>query len=171
MQYINYRLYCRGCILVGEKLLFLGVALMLIEAFIPGFGVFGVSGILTFIVGIVLVSPNIYYAIAIIAVVVGIFAIIFALIAKKIPKGSLYKTLFLKTNLNNEEGFLSSKDNNKHLGEVMIVDTFLRPSGKVKKDDNVYDAMSEGEFIEKNEKVKVVGNKGYILIVKKLEGE
>ncbi len=31
--------------------------------------------------------------------------------------------------------------------------------------------MSEGEFIEKNEKVKVVGNKGYILIVKKLEGE
>lgn len=156
---------------MGNILLLIGASLILVEAFIPGFGVFGISGIIILILGIIFVSPSIYYAIAIISIIFAVLAIIVALISKKIPKGSLYRTLFLRTNLTDEEGFLSSKENNNHIGEIMTVDTFLRPSGKVKKEDSVYDAISEGEFIEKGEKVKVVGNKGYILLVKRADNQ
>ena len=51
----------------------------------------------------------------------------------------------------------------------MQVDTFLRPSGRVKKDGKTYDAMSDSEFIEKGEFVEVIGNRGYILLVKRVE--
>jgi len=116
-----------------------------------------------------MIAPNVYFAVSIIALSIIFFAFILFILAKSIPKNSLYKTLLLKTKLDSEGGFLSSKENTNHIGEIMEVDTFLRPSGRIKKDDIIYDAMSESEFIEKGQKVKVVGNKGYILIVKRFE--
>lgn len=154
---------------MGQWLLVIGFILILIELFIPGFGVFGISGIISILVSIVLLSPNIYYAVFAILFALALLALIFFFVIKDMSKKNLYRTLFLGTKLKNEDGFISSKENDLHLGEIMLVDTFLRPSGKVKKDGNVYDAMSEGEFIQKDEQVVVVGNKGYILIVKRLK--
>ena len=153
---------------MGVGLLVLGVAFLVAEIFLPS-GLFGVSGFISFIIGIFMIAPNVYFAVSSIALSIIFFAFILFILAKSIPKNSLYKTLLLKTKLDSEGGFLSSKENTNHIGEIMEVDTFLRPSGRIKKDDVIYDAMSESEFIEKGQKVKVVGNKGYILIVKRFE--
>lgn len=153
---------------MGVCLLVLGVAFLVAEIFLPS-GLFGLSGFISFVIGIFIIAPNIYFAIGIISLSILLFAFILFVLTKTIPKNSLYKTLLLKTKLDSEGGFLSSKENTTHIGEIMEVDTFLRPSGRVKKDDIIYDAMSESEFIEKGQKVKVVGNKGYILIVKRFE--
>ena len=45
--------------------------------------------------------------------------------------------------------------------------TVLRPSGKVIIDENIYDASTSGEYIEKNKKIIVTNNEGSSLKVKK----
>lgn len=146
----------------------IGVLLLIAELFLPG-GFFGFVGFVIFVIGVVAITPDLFTAIIVIVLSLLLFAVILFLVAQSIPKNSLYKTLLLKTKLAKEEGFLSSKENDSHIGEIMEVETKLRPSGRLKKDGKFYDAMSESEFIQKGEMVEVVGNKGYILLVRRVQ--
>lgn len=152
---------------MAQWLLLVGFILIVVEMFIPGFGIFGISGIISIIVSIVLLSPNMYYATIFILCFIVFITIVFVFIVKNISNLKFGTKLFLGTKLKEEDGFLSSKENNSFIGQDMITDTVLRPSGKVIKDGVIYDAMSNGELIEKDEKVTVIGNKGYILIVQR----
>lgn len=49
-----------------------------------------------------------------------------------------------------------------------IVLTELRPSGSVKIDDDVLDVISEGSYISKGEKIRVVKIEGMRIIVRKI---
>ena len=114
-------------------------------------------------------TGSVYFTILAVILAVAVLLIILLFIAGSLPKSNLYKTLLLSTTLGNSEGVLASKENDTHIGEIMQVDTFLRPSGRVKKDGKTYDALSDSEFIEKGEFVEVIGNRGYILLVKRVE--
>ena len=54
-------------------------------------------------------------------------------------------------------------------GKTGIAYTVLRPSGKVLIDDVVYDAYTRGDYINKNDKVKVINDEGTSLKVRKIE--
>ena len=64
-------------------------------------------------------------------------------------------------------GFNSKKYSDNLIGKKGISFTVLRPSGKVVIDKEIYDASSSGEYIEKNSKIKIIGNEGSSLKVKK----
>ena len=51
---------------MGVGLLVLGVAFLVAEIFLPS-GLFGVSGFISFIIGIFMIAPNVYFAVSIIA--------------------------------------------------------------------------------------------------------
>ena len=153
---------------MGHIFLLIGVAFLVAEIFLPS-GAFGVIGLCLFVAGVYMMTGSVYFTILAVILAVAVLFIILLLIAGALPKSNLYKTLLLNTKLGNSEGVLASKENDTHIGEIMQVDTFLRPSGRVKKDGKVYDAMSDSEFIEKGEFVEVVGNRGYILLVKRVE--
>ena len=51
------------------------------------------------------------------------------------------------------------------VGDIGIAMTFLRPSGKVKIKDDIFDVITEGEFMEKGTPVKVSEIKGNRIIV------
>ena len=153
---------------MGHIFLLIGVAFLVAEIFLPS-GAFGVIGFCLFVAGVYMMTGSVYFTILAVILAVAVLFIILLLIAGELPKSNLYKTLLLNTKLGNSEGVLASKENDTHIGEIMQVDTFLRPSGRVKKDGKVYDAMSDSEFIEKGEFVEVVGNRGYILLVKRVE--
>jgi len=58
------------------------------------------------------------------------------------------------------------------VGDIGIAMTFLRPSGKVKIKDDIFDVITEGEFMEKGTPVKVSEIKGNRIIVsRKSENE
>lgn len=152
----------------------IGLVLIGIEFLVPGFGVFGISGItLLLFSSISLLSTpyGIFFLVAAFVITVAVFAAVIVMAVKvfkkSVPK-SLQNTLFLDKSLRTEDGFVSSTENTSHLGEIMTVDSFLRPSGKIVKDGVVYDAISENKFIEKGKSVVVIGNKGYILVVKEV---
>ena len=57
------------------------------------------------------------------------------------------------------------KHKNIVVGDIGVVDTFLRPSGKISIGQKIYDAKSEGEFIEKGVEILVVKKKNNQIIV------
>ena len=50
---------------------------------------------------------------------------------------------------------MKDKDHSALLGKIGVTDTELRPSGTVLIDDEIYDARTDGEFIEAGRGVRV----------------
>lgn len=51
------------------------------------------------------------------------------------------------------------------IGRIGFIETRLRPSGKVKVEDEIYEALSPGEFLEQGAKARVVGVQNGTLLV------
>jgi len=52
-----------------------------------------------------------------------------------------------------------------NVGDLGIAMTFLRPSGKIKIENEIFDVITDGEFIEKGTPVKISEIKGNRVIV------
>lgn len=165
-------LYIEGLAANWEIIVFfIGVVLLIVEIFvIPGFGVAGVLGIVCMIGGLVLsMVGNIAFDFkgvetrdlgeALLTVLVGLgvgFGLVIYLSSKIGTKG-VFRKVALNTVLEKEEGYIAvSTVERELLGKNGIAYTVLRPSGKVKIEGIVYDAVSENQnFIEKGTEIIV----------------
>lgn len=172
---LAFSLYFGGNLLIGNTgwaalIIFItGVILLVIEAFVPGFGIPGIAGIAGIITGIILASPNI--EVAIIAIVIGIIAnIVTAFLFIKYGQRSPYfDKIILSTKQEENSSYTTGMKKERYLEKSGYALTTLRPSGTVIIDDDRLDAVTEGEFIMKGEKVKVVKIEGLKVIVRKIE--
>jgi membrane-bound serine protease (ClpP class) len=166
-------LYLEGLAQNWELLLFIvGLILIVVEIFaIPGFGVAGVTGILLVITGLTLamvdnVVFDLKWNIALAEVVKKFFIVIASMFVSLVLSLILGKQLFtnkafaglaLDRDLNTDEGFLGVESQPRQLvGRTGVAESVLRPSGKVRIDDEIYDAASEYGFINKGEKIRVL---------------
>lgn len=147
----------------------LGAVLLCVEIFlIPGFGITGILGIAGIIAGIFISFGINNIAIASIVVFTSLIIdiILIILIAKFMSKSENFK---YKITLNNDTaGYHSSISYNELLGKNGIAETFFRPSGYISIDGKKYDAVSEGEFIDKGSNLKVILVEGNRIVVKKI---
>lgn len=165
-------LYIDGLAANWEILIFLiGLILIALEIFVvPGFGITGISGIVFVIAGLTLsMIGNINFDFepvehgetgkALFTVMAGIslsFALILYLSSKIGSKG-LLRNIALNTNLEKSEGYMAVDMQHKSLVHATgTAYTDLRPSGKVRIDKDIYDAVSESDFISKDAKVVVL---------------
>ncbi|MEL6823132.1 MAG: NfeD family protein, partial [Calditrichota bacterium] len=86
-------------------------------------------------------------------------------------KSKFWDRIALNPEFRKEEGFVSSDDYSEFLGKIGIALTPLRPAGVGVFDERRLDIVSEGGFIEANEKVEVVNVEGYRLIVRAAAAE
>jgi membrane-bound serine protease (ClpP class) len=177
-------LYLEGLAANWEILLFIvGLLLIAVEIFaIPGFGVAGILGIILVVVGLTLAMvDNIVFElewnIAFSEVIKRFFIVISSMFLALVLSLFLGKQLFtnrafaglaLDSNLDTKDGFLGVESQQKELvGRTGIVESILRPAGKVVIDDEIYDAASEYGYINKGEKVKVTRYEtGQIYVIK-----
>jgi membrane-bound serine protease (ClpP class) len=180
-------LYLEGLAANWEIVIFIvGLILIAVEIFvIPGFGITGGLGVLLVFSGLVLsLIDNINFdfehvemkgvGIAITTVVLGIFGgfVLSLYLGNKLftAKSGPFKNLALKTVQNVNEGFVSVETSLFALkGKTGISKTVLRPGGKVIIDGDVYDAVAENGFIEKDEKIKVTKVEATQLYVEKTD--
>ncbi len=165
-------LYIDGLAANWEILIFLiGLILIALEIFVvPSFGITGISGIVFVIAGLTLsMIGNINFDFepvehgetgkALFTVMAGIslsFALILYLSSKIGSKG-LLRNIALNTNLEKSEGYMAVDMQHKSLVHATgTAYTDLRPSGKVRIDKDIYDAVSESDFISKDAKVVVL---------------
>lgn len=161
---------------IVEILMFIGgVILLLIEIFvIPGFGVAGISGIILIFLSIFLSligsGPFITFDSISMAIIQLAFAIIAALvliflIAKYLPKSSLFNRLVLSDAEKAEEGFVSVSEETTLLGKTGVAITILRPVGIAEIDGKRVEVVSDGEFIQPGTEIKVIKVEGMRVLV------
>jgi membrane-bound serine protease (ClpP class) len=182
LYFIPY--YLNGLAENWEILAFvIGIILLAVEFFIiPGFGVFGVAGIVLTLGGLVLgMLPNqafdfdlvpssqLFGALltVILAALAGVGMVFW--LTPKVNEWGAFKHLTLATTQDRSQGYTSSTYTEDMLGKTGKVHSRLRPSGKVEIGGEIYDAYSRGEFLEQGEAIEVISTEGTSLRVKKSE--
>jgi membrane-bound serine protease (ClpP class) len=166
-------------------IILLGVLLLGLEVFvIPGFGVAGIAGFIMIGIGFVLslqdfVIPkpsmpwqkqllihNVFMVFGsyILAVITGLLVIRYVFPRLSIGQTGPYLTADLKYAHADSHETVKIK-----AGDEGIAMSFLRPAGKMKKGEDYFDVISEGEFIEKDTPVIVVRISGNRIIVTRKE--
>lgn len=176
-------LYLEGLVENWEIIIFfVGVILLAIELFVvPGFGFFGVSGIVLIVTSLALAMvdndgfaftlPDVTAIIN--ALIIVSLSSLIGLIASYYLSKKLFSThsmfnLALATTQEKEEGFgIDLESYKKSIGEKGEAFTVLRPSGKVLVDGKMYDAVSVSNYIEKGEAIEVMGYENAQLMVRK----
>ena len=168
-----------------EILLFIvGLILLVVEIFvIPGFGVFGIIGIVLIVASLVLAmifninfnfsftpSGVIFQKIMLVLVSLTVgFGLSIWLGRKLILANTRFGSIALKTELSKEDGYISQGEGYFHLvGKEGIAETILRPAGKIQIDGNQYDAVAIYGIIEKDTPIKVLKFENSQLVVQKI---
>jgi len=179
-------LYLEGMAEHWELIVFFaGVVLIIVEIFaIPGFGVAGVAGIIAMVTGLTLsLVDNVVFedpqftgeglgllmralSLVLVAILLGLILSLWA--SRKLLTTSAISRLSLKSEQKKEEGYIGVETEQQLLvGETGLAHTVLRPSGKVKIGEKIYDAKSEYGFIEKGVHVRVIRYEtGQVYVVK-----
>lgn len=145
--------------------LLIGIALLVIEIFLPGFGIPGICGLIMEGIAIWLTATRHGTSAALIltAIVLLITALTIFLAFRSATKGRLSKTSLV---LNETEQADSVVFPGVDPGEEGIALTALRPSGTALFGDRRMDVMTEGDFVQKNQKISVVRTEGSKVIVR-----
>ena len=155
-----------------QVLLFLaGVILLGIEALVPGFGFFGISGILCLTASFFFVLGGDTQAVLWMAFSVALAISLFLVLMRYLPKSSLWDRFVLRDVEGRREGFSSANDHRELIGKTGVVVSKLRPAGVVELDKQKYDVVSEGEFVEPGTLVQVVGVEGVRIVVRAVRTE
>jgi len=149
-------------------ILLLGLILLIIEMFTPGFGVAGGLGLILLVAGIILTASTPLEALVMIVILLVILGIALTVVLHSAAKGRLSKTLILKDSLNKEAGYIGTQDLEYFVGKEGTALTVLRPAGTAEFDGIRLDVVSEGDYIPKNSKVRIVQVTGPRIVVRKI---
>ena len=141
-------------------LLCLGVILCIIEAVIPGFGFFGIAGILCEIGGIVVhavVSGSAIQVFCLILIIVLITLLLFLIFVNSAKHGMLAKSAIVETKTSLPKDYREKAENQLKtlIGKEGITLTECRPVGKIKIGQDTYEAQSIGSVIGKGEVIRI----------------
>ena len=160
---------------------FIGIIFIALEVFvIPGFGIFGIAGLFTSITSLILIMLNndlfdftfvlsrdlVSSSLSVLISVLS-FLLIVLFGGIKLTDSNAFKNIALAQTQEVSKGYISNRYSNNIVGKKGKSFTVLRPSGKIKIDSQIFDASTEGDFIEKNKNIIGVSVEGSSLKVKK----
>ena len=149
---LAWAMSCVGIMLFALFLLFLEIAI------IPGFGIAGVSGIIFLVISLGLAFWKLSKAWAIgvtIFAVIGVGMLIYFMVAI-LPQTKLGKKFILSETSPAPEDISAVDNTARYLGAEGVAVSNLRPSGIAKIADERVDVITDGDFIEKGTKIKVI---------------
>ena len=88
-----------------------------------------------------------------------------AVLGKRLPKSRFLAGVTLKDRSTRERGYSSQEDKSEYVGRRGRTITILRPSGTVRIGRERVDAVSHGDFIDKDTDIRVVQVEGTRVIV------
>lgn len=176
-------LYLEGLAANWEMIVFvIGVILIIVEIFvIPGFGFAGISGIVMVVMGLTLSLINnyvfdfsftapgeVFYALLRVLITLGLALTAGLLFGGRIVRSTMLKKLVLSETQENQTAYLEDIHQlNSLKGKTAKALTVLKPSGTVVIDNETYEAIADGSFIDAGIEVKVIAVRGNYLVVRK----
>ena len=144
--------------------LLLGMLLIVVEVFLPGFGLPGISGIALIGTGVILVGMNFGapMAVGVLLVLIAVLAILISWVLHQVIQGKTKGKLFLK-----EKGkYELHEDMQVLVGKAGVTTSVLRPAGIGDFDGVRLNVVTEGGFIEKDVPITIVRVDGSKIVVR-----
>ena len=151
-----------------EVLLFIvGMGLLILEVFVPGFGLFGIAGILSILASFYFVLGGNASALNWLAISIVAALTLFALLIKYLPSNPAWNLFVLKDKQENSEGYSVTPDLTQYAGKSGLAVTTLRPAGIALIDGIRIDVVTFGDYIDAGTNIVVDKVEGSKIFVKK----
>ncbi len=159
--------------IIPAILLILGTIFIIVEIFQPGFGFFGICGIILVLAGMAVRlfmskrgSLIVQFFVMLICVSV-VVCVALLIMLRSLKKGKLSRTGLVQTTLAVSEGITGgTEDFSQLLGKVGVSTSVLRPSGNAVIDGKLYSVVSQSALIEKGKDIEVIAVEGVKITVK-----
>lgn len=152
--------------------LVVGLGLIVLEAFMPGFGLPGIAGVILHVVAVVFtwINHGPVAALGMTVILLSIIAIAISISLRSAANGKLSKSrIVLNETESNEAGYRSSEDMQVFLGKEGVTTTVLRPTGMAEFDGVKLNVVSDGEFIQPGNKVQIARVEGSRIVVRTIK--
>lgn len=150
-------------------LLLSGIILLIIEVIIPGFGIFGISGLFGLTVGLYCLMGGGVVSMLAVAGMYIILALGVLFLWLYLPRESKWNPFVLWEKQSNSTGYTGSDDLTALCGQCGTVLTPLRPAGTVQIGRKRFDVSSLGEYIDKGTAVQVIKVEGSKIFVEEVK--
>ena len=150
--------------ILGIVVLIIGIVLIGVEFFLPGFGVPGVSGIICTVTGIFLTGRDMSERIMVGVIAIVIIAIVLVVSIIVFNSKKIKSPIKLETDLQGKNLFIEEKDMEYLLGKKGVAITDLRPSGKGEFDGVKLDVITTG-YIKKGTDLTITAIKNNKIFV------
>ena len=146
----------------------LGLGLLIVEVFMPGCGLPGISGVIVEVVA--MVRTYLWHgglaALGVTLIILAVVGIAISLALRSVNKGRLSKSpIILNDEESASEGYVAIRDMEVFLGREGVTTTVLRPTGMAEFDGVRLSVVSKGEFIEAGRAVTVECVEGNRIVV------
>lgn len=155
--------------LAGREVVFLfllGLVLLLVEAFIPNFGIIGLSGLAAVIASIIMTAATTGQGITMLLMALFLSGLIVFAAFRTLKKTGLWSQIILQFAETKEQGYVGPGDFSHFVGRDGIALTPLRPAGVAEIDGKRVDVVSEGGFISQSTVVRVIAVEGTRVVVR-----
>ena len=150
-------------------LLLVGVALLVVEMYIPGFGVPGLMGIGSLVLGFILLGPTLGQGLLLFVILAAILCVALTICLVTASKGRLSKSKLALNDVAIPPDAAEANDLNYFIGKEGVTHTALRPAGIGEFDGVKLNVVSDGEFIAQGRRVRVQKVAGNRIVVMELK--
>ena len=144
-------------------LLLVGVGLLVFEMYIPGFGVPGLLGLGTLLLGFVVLHPPFQLALTLFVILAAVLCVALIVCLVTASNGRLEKSKLALKDVALDPQAVS--DLAGYVGKTGIAKSALRPAGIAEFDGARLNVVSDGEFIEQETEVIVTSVSGNRVVV------
>lgn len=161
-----------GSLLAGNipvlLMMVVGVALLVVEMYVPGFGAPGISGIALLVLGFVLLKPPLAEGLILFAILAAILCVALSICLYSASKGRLSRSKLVLNDVAVPASTAETNDLNYFIGREGVTHTALRPAGIGEFDGVKLNVVSDGEFIAMNRPIRVQSVEGNRIVVREI---
>lgn len=147
----------------------LGLGLVIFEMFHPGLSFPGIMGGILLIAGVVLTARTLWDVIILLILILAILGVCLTVVVHSATRGHLSRVLILSESLSKEPRVSVFDELEYFVGKEGIALTSLRPAGTADFDGVRLDVISDGEFIPKDARIRIVRRDGRRIVVREIK--
>ncbi|MNV57520.1 hypothetical protein D3C71_1498560 [compost metagenome] len=140
--------------------------MLVLELFVPSFGILGLLGSVCLVAGVVRAAFSYTHALFNLGIAFAAAAVVIVIVAVIFKERGIWNRFILRESLTKEEGFVPVLEKLNLLGAAGVSITPLRPAGTAMVGGERVDVVTEGSFINSGRPISVVKVEGGRVVVK-----
>lgn len=149
-------------------MLIVGYVLLVVEMYVPGFGLPGVSGIILMTIGVIAMQPTPLQALILVLICVLLLGIAFSVAMHSISRGRLSRSRLVLNEALGEKKENPEEEMRYFIGKTGITHTALRPAGIAEFDGVKLNVVSDGDFVGAQRAIRVERVEGNRIVVREI---